>query len=89
MEWYTLAAKQGFAIAQHNLAVCYEKGQGVEKDINKAIEWYKKAAQQGFESAKERFDELTCKRLDGMDKIVGTETVEFNSSFSSDDVVPF
>ena len=41
------AAKEGFARAQFNLAVCYEQGKWVEQDMEKAIEWYKKSAEQG------------------------------------------
>ncbi|MBQ9213603.1 MAG: SEL1-like repeat protein, partial [Bacteroidales bacterium] len=40
------------ARAQNNLGVCYEKGQGVKKDYNKAKEWFSKAAEQGNEKAK-------------------------------------
>ena len=37
---------------QYNLRLCYEEGEGVDKDLNKAITWYSKAAQQGYEDAK-------------------------------------
>ena len=33
------------------LAGCYEKGEGVPQDKEKALQWYKKAADQGFGSA--------------------------------------
>ena len=46
------AANQGDAVAQNNLGYCYEKGEGVEKNLSKAIEWYKKAAEQENERAK-------------------------------------
>jgi TPR repeat protein len=36
----------------------YEKGHGVQQNINKAIEWYQKAAEQGHECAKEKFKNL-------------------------------
>jgi TPR repeat protein len=38
--------------------VCYEYGEGVEKNIHKAIDLYKKAAAQGHAKAKERLQEL-------------------------------
>lgn len=41
-------AEQGDAKAQYNLAYCYEYGDGVVQDIDKAIYWYKKAAEQEF-----------------------------------------
>ena len=47
VESYRKAAKQGDAMAQYNLGVCYHEGQGVEKDYSKAVEWYRKAAEQG------------------------------------------
>ena len=39
-ELYTLSANQGNADAQYNLAICYENGDGVEKDMTKAFELY-------------------------------------------------
>ena len=41
-------AELGDADAQHNLAYCYEYGDGVVQDIDKAIYWYKKAAELEF-----------------------------------------
>ena len=37
----------GDAEAQSKLAVCYAKGEGVEKDSAEAVKWYRKAAEQG------------------------------------------
>ena len=56
--WYSKAADQGNAIAQHNLGLMYEKGIGVKKDVDKAAEWYRKAAGQGNEKAKEGLKRL-------------------------------
>ena len=56
--YYRLAAKQGHAVAQYNLGCCYEKGEGVEKDLKEAVEWFRKAAEQGVEQA-----EVALKRL--------------------------
>jgi hypothetical protein len=50
--WYTKAAEQGNALAQHNLGLCYKYGRGTEKDIDKAIEWITKAAEKGNEKAR-------------------------------------
>ena len=47
-------AEQGDAEAQCRLAYYYEKGKGVEKDSEKAVEWYTKAAEQGDQEAKEK-----------------------------------
>ena len=45
-------AEQGVEEAQNNLARCYQKGLGVEKDLVKALEWANKAAENGDEKAK-------------------------------------
>lgn len=51
IERITKAADQGDAEAQTNLGVCYENGEGIEKNDKKAIEWYQKAANQGYAKA--------------------------------------
>ncbi|KAK3604561.1 hypothetical protein CHS0354_026252, partial [Potamilus streckersoni] len=40
------ASELGYAKAQFNLAVCYETGNGVKKDLKKAIEYYNQAAEE-------------------------------------------
>ncbi|HEY4981320.1 MAG TPA: tetratricopeptide repeat protein [Pseudolabrys sp.] len=40
-------ADQGVAIAQNNLGVLYEKGQGVSQNYAEAAKWYRLAADQG------------------------------------------
>ena len=45
--WYGKAAAGGYAVAQHNLAVMYEKGHGVAQDYALARRWYGVAAAQG------------------------------------------
>ena len=42
--WFQLAAEQGDAAAQCNLATCFLKGQGVSADREEAIRWYGQAA---------------------------------------------
>ena len=49
-EWRPLA-EQGNAIAQHNLGVMYDKGQGVPHDHAEAVKWYRRAAEQGHAKA--------------------------------------
>ncbi len=44
-------AEQGDAEAQCDLGVCHEFGNGVEKDLVKAVEWYRRAAEQGLPRA--------------------------------------
>jgi len=42
------AAGRGYALAQYNLGVMYEQGQGVLKNDTEAAAWYRKAADQGI-----------------------------------------
>ena len=43
--WYAKSAAQGYSRAQYNLGICYEKGQGVEQDLNLAVSFYIAAGQ--------------------------------------------
>lgn len=45
-KWWTLATRQKEAQAQCNVGTCYFTGNGVEKDLNTALEWFRKAAAQ-------------------------------------------
>ena len=45
--WWKIAAEQGHARSQHNLALMYEKGQGFPRDFAEAAKWYRMAAKQG------------------------------------------
>ena len=47
VKWWRLAAEQGDAKAQWNLAAMYATGQGVARDMSKAMHWCKLAADQG------------------------------------------
>ena len=47
VESYRLAADRGNALAQFNLAMMYEQGQGMEPDCAEATKWFLKAAEQG------------------------------------------
>ena len=50
--WFRRAAEQGLALAQMSLGNRYYRGEGVAKDIVKAIQWLSRAAAQGQSSAK-------------------------------------
>lgn len=43
-EYYLKAARQGDAEAQFYLGLCYNYGDGVEKDLSEAVVWFRKAA---------------------------------------------
>lgn len=45
---FTEAAEQGHAVAQNNLGLMYDNGEGVPKDASQAVMWYRKAAEQGY-----------------------------------------
>jgi TPR repeat protein len=51
-------ANQGHAQAQFSLAILYDEGEGVQKDIQKAAFWYRKAAEQGHRDAQFNLGQL-------------------------------
>ena len=52
--WFRKAADQNCPAAFYELGVCYENGEGVERDLDKAAEWYGKAVEGGFEGGADR-----------------------------------
>ena len=46
-----MSAEQGDAMAQNNLGVMYQKGEGVPQDYKEAVKWYRLAAEQGHATA--------------------------------------
>ena len=54
--WFRLAAEQGEAIAQFNLANKYFYGQGLPQDYTEAYIWFSLAAAAGHEKAKENLE---------------------------------
>ena len=53
-EWILKAAEQGSASAQNSVGICYEQGEGVEKDGAKAAQFYRKAADQASSQRRTR-----------------------------------
>jgi TPR repeat protein len=51
VSFYTLAAGQGLATAQNNLAWCYQHGVGVEKDLSEAVSLYTMATERNHAGA--------------------------------------
>jgi TPR repeat protein len=51
IEWYRRAAEQGYPRAQFNLALRYDGGQGVPRDVGRPCHWFRKAAEQGYAPA--------------------------------------
>lgn len=56
--WFRKAALLGFPDAEFNLAVMYEKGEGVNSDPSQAVLWYRRAAAAGHERAKKHLIRL-------------------------------
>lgn len=48
MKWYRMAAEQGSATAQCNLACMYEDGTGVPQSDDEAARWFKMSAERGI-----------------------------------------
>jgi len=55
------AAENDVAEAAFDLAVCYEKGEGVRKDLSKAAAFYLRALRCGDESAAEELRRMFCR----------------------------
>ena len=49
VEWFRKAAAQDCPAAFYELGVCYENGEGVERNLEEAETWYRKAVDGGFE----------------------------------------
>ena len=59
--WFNAAADYGLADSQYNLAVLYENGMGVSKDMQQAYKWLLLAAKSGDKDAAARRDVLKPK----------------------------
>ena len=58
VQFYEMAAAQGYADAQYSLGICYANGHGVPQDFEQAATWYRKAAAQGHSDAIHNLTEL-------------------------------
>ena len=73
--WFEKAAERGVVDSQFNLAVLFESGQGLPKNITNAFVWYSIAAGQGDQFAKTRIEVLKD-TLDQTDLITATSRAE-------------
>lgn len=55
---FLASAQQRYSKAQFNVGVCYEKGRGVRKNPNKALQFYRRAAAAGHRQAQYRCAKL-------------------------------
>ena len=46
--WFRKSSKRNFAVALHNLGVCFAKGKGVPKNSEEAAKCYRKSSNYGF-----------------------------------------
>lgn len=53
-----ITGELGHENSLYHLAYCYEKGDGVPQDVNKAIELYEKCAKSGDHAAKRKIEKL-------------------------------
>ncbi|MDR0466903.1 MAG: sel1 repeat family protein [Deltaproteobacteria bacterium] len=60
-EWYSKAAEQGHAKAQHSLGVMHFQGQGVIRDRRKGCDFWRAAGEQGHEQAIKAYN-TSCSR---------------------------
>ena len=66
VKWFRKAADQDCPAAFYELGVCYENGEGVERDLVEAETWYRKAVDGGFEGgANHALDRITKQKADG------------------------
>jgi|GEM_PF-6262784 len=83
-------AEDGIPEAMYNLGVCYERGDGVNKNLEKAVLWYKKAAEMNYAKAQHNLgvcyyngmgiakDENEAARLFGLAAEQGNMYAQFN-----------
>jgi TPR repeat protein len=73
LKWYTLAAEQGHAHAQHNLGYRYYEGQGVIQDDVYAHMWFNIAAASGDKEASTNRDivakQMTATQIEKAEKL--------------------
>jgi hypothetical protein len=62
VRWYSKAATQGHAMAQHNLGVMYDEGKGVPQDTVTAFMWFNIAGTYGYDKSREERD-IAAKKL--------------------------
>jgi len=83
VEYFMTSANNGSRAAKHKLGLCYQDGEGVEKDIDKALEWYQKALiVESDDDIHDNFVRLYVeKSLYEMALIYYTEKKDFKQSF--------
>ena len=60
-QWFRRAAEQGVVDSQYNLALLYEAGRGVDRNLREAYRWFAVAANAGDAVSREKVVELEAK----------------------------
>ena len=51
--WYQKAVRQGEVSAQHELAIMYHDGHGIDQNFKQALYWFRLSAEQGYATAQD------------------------------------
>ncbi len=79
-EWMMKSANNEYSRSQRWLGMMYERGEGCQKDLNKALYWYKKAYENGAVFSKEDYERLKKK----VGNSSSTQTVNYTNQRSTD-----
>lgn len=74
--WWNEAAKREYVVAYNNMGLAYENGEGVDKDIRKAVEYFKLGAEKGEPYAQANYGRLF---RDGVRIKVGSHKEEYTT----------
>jgi len=94
LQWYGLAAEQGYSEAQFNLGLMHANGWGVEMNDQEAVKWYRLAAEQGLVEAQTSLA-MACHKGRGVEQNlieaykwyeIAVQLGDFNASVKRDDV---
>jgi hypothetical protein len=80
---YQISANDGNPYGQFLLSFCYRDGQGVPKDMKKAIFWLKKAAAQGLDEALEYLRKVSSSTGIPFDELTSTPSAPAPSARSA------
>lgn len=72
MQWWARSARQDFAPAIGNMALCYQTGNGAERDSLKAIKLYQKSIEKGNKALFRNQEELAAKGDIFADMLLGS-----------------
>jgi len=70
VRWFRKAANQGDGVAQYNLSLRYQDGEGVVQDLVMAYVWYNVSAANGVRLVKESRDSVLA-RLSASERKLG------------------